>query len=479
MRQYSIIRKIKVRRFSSYMSLVILLTFFGMASLTNMLGETQKSRASTVILERGESIEWWDSSLDGNDIIIRNSSYWAGVGGIATEIYAPSRIDGGHTFKSLTVEPNGVLTTSNYGSTLPFNRIEVTGTFNIQTGGKLNLNGRGYGLSQGPGASYVFDGVNTTGASHSGVGGASRDNRYDYDEATPPGQPGSGSLWASTADSEWADQRDNNYGYGGGYIHILATTINLEAGSRISANGIGGNVRHPRGGASGGAIVLEDSDSGSRYDGTILALGAGCRERAAGSEGAGHCYSGGGGGGYIYIKTATSASVLSARRSYDLAGNWYNAIDMFKDTLSATSAPGWPYSSADIAVSGGSTERGESGAQGILTVVGTGVRMKKTLEPVVPGRGGSLDFNPYALQVGDNIKVVLDLRNLPVGENVWIEDGYLINPDGTGGRCKYQGELSATTGVAEYRGGDSSSVAIISIRTDIGYSSISYKCTVE
>ncbi|MCL5410318.1 MAG: hypothetical protein M1324_00480 [Patescibacteria group bacterium] len=209
------------------------------------------------------------------------------------------------------------------------------------------------------------------------------------------------------------------YGYPSSYI----SNIGLGGGGRagITGNTGGGDDHASSGGGGGGYGIVLKADTTLKVSSTAI---ADFRGGEGGAVGGGGGLGGGGGGGVIVV------------RSKNIDGD-------FKD---------------NFIISGGRSYDGASvnGADGVFqilpvsTVSPVEASIKKTLEPYQRGASCTAAnratcFNPYALQVGDIIKVVLDVYNAPVG-NWNLTDEYLKVPGGNY-KCSTNG-LHETAGVA-------------------------------
>lgn len=193
-------------------------------------------------------------------------------------------------------------------------KITVINGITVNSGGKINVSGKGFAPSvQQFGAGAGAGNNSNTGASHSGQGGyritsgaCDTSNppapAYDNSYSSTPELPGSSGYWSR------GQMKEPYYGYSGGYIYISAKTINLAQNSMVLANGVGGNQNNPFPGSSGGGIILKDADSNSKYLGAILASGGTVWDSSSTSE---HPPSGG--GGYIYIESQSNTDTLVDR----------------------------------------------------------------------------------------------------------------------------------------------------------------------
>jgi len=319
--------------------------------------------------------------------------------------------------------------------------ITVTETLSILGTGRINVNGKGFANSfitasggrtrfgAGPGAGYG-DHNSSPAASHAGLGGGQNDATVRYDNAVgnQPTLPGSAGGFNSDdmgcayrisvgyLDTLCIRGIDYYLGFGGGYISLSANVVNLSPGSAITANSTAGRSYQPTPGGSGGAIIIQDADSGSQYGGAIEAMGAGSDE----SED--HTISPGGGGS-IYIATSSgSVAGLRAKENTALAPSFYNASDWFRNNR-----PG-QFDVLKISASGGDSERGVDGSYGIVNIVGSQPPMAgihKIIDKIYPLDGTS----PYNLKPADKIRVTLHVTNLVAGQPITIRDEFFS--DGT------------------------------------------------
>ncbi|HAT73285.1 MAG TPA: hypothetical protein DCS63_10770, partial [Elusimicrobia bacterium] len=190
---------------------------------------------------------------------------------------------------NLTVEPGGRITHGNNATIRAYVvSLDVAGTFDLQAGSTITVDGLGYdgssiGAGWGPGGGPSGVNYNGCGGGHGGTGGVCKSagggvvndvGSYPTDLGSGGGRSYNGGLG----------------GAGGGAIILKAGTLTLNG--RITANGAaGGNNSYGAGGGAGGSVnITATSFSGS---GVILATGA--------VGGAGDYVGGGGGGGRILV----------------------------------------------------------------------------------------------------------------------------------------------------------------------------------
>lgn len=305
--------------------------------------------------------------------------------------------------------------------------------------------GTNYGFGPGGGISYQnYDGRSGGGGGFGGAGklgtsAATGSASYSYNSF----QHGSGGG-AASHDGGGADTSCADGGNGGGVIILNASSIKfMDITSKISANGTGGYMFQDDGNAVG---------------------------------------SGGGSGGLINI--TTSSFNYSSSISWNVAD--YSA-GINPGSIGQISVTGFDNNALfNLYVIGGdrsSSNRpndGSGGGGGWIVVQKTAVTpevtIKKTLIPYkrtgapttgcqanYPGEPIANCFNPYALQSGDVIKVVMDIGNPPSAYNLVDEylhvpsssykcsAKYLIdNPADLDGHAPYNNSVTAADGIISW-----------------------------
>lgn len=183
----------------------------------------------------------------------------------------------------VTVSASGTITSfgpsANGGAT---NRVWiVASSVEIVTGGKIDVNGKGYQGAAGPGAG--FSDVTPSGGGYGGIGGKGTTffGGTNYGSASLPEALGSGGgLWGGHAG-----------GLGGGAVRIDASG-SVTVNGAITANGLGGLSGYGAGGSGGSILITCDTFQGA---GSIAVAGG------SSPAGAGYDDPGGGGGGRISI----------------------------------------------------------------------------------------------------------------------------------------------------------------------------------
>jgi hypothetical protein len=176
-----------------------------------------------------------------------------------------------HYAASLTIQDGGVLTHASNSTTAAGERYKVilaiANDLTIQSGGQINVDGRGYSGQNGPG--YLAAG----GASHGGVGAgvnAMATVATTYGSVTAPTRLGSGGSYNTTFQS------------GGGAVQLIVggtATVN----GAISAAGVETGSGATYGGSSGGSVFLKTGALAGM--GTIAANAASVSARGLGGGG--------------------------------------------------------------------------------------------------------------------------------------------------------------------------------------------------
>ena len=209
-------------------------------------------------------------------------------------------VDGAHTFNSIHIEEGGTLTHSPDPDGQLGNRLDltITGDLTVDAGGRISVDGQGYGARSGPeaGQNDPYHNVHGSGGGHGGVGG----------ECTPTAS-GGGVYGSVTEPDEFGSGGGNNTngGAGGGVVDITVVGT-FELNGEVSADGADGGSRG--GGGAGGSIQIHAG--GIAGTGTISADGGD----------AGDSYGGGGGGGRIAVYYADISGFTESNVS--AAGGW-------------------------------------------------------------------------------------------------------------------------------------------------------------
>ncbi|MCK4658828.1 MAG: hypothetical protein KAV82_04835, partial [Phycisphaerae bacterium] len=208
-----------------------------------------------------------DWQYDGEDIIVQGCSV---------------TIDGAHSFNSLTIENNGVVTHSYNGANPDYMLdLAISDYVQVDLGSRIDVTGRGYTSLNGPGAGGDSS-SGGGGGGHGGVGGSGSQGGGGgvYGSVIEPMHLGSGGGRAYSY--------SDNGGTGGGVVKlIIGGALTLDG--TISANGNAGEWDRAGGGAGGSVWIAAGTLAGS---GDLTANG-----------GSGNNYGGGGAGGRIAVYT--------------------------------------------------------------------------------------------------------------------------------------------------------------------------------
>ena len=216
-----------------------------------------------------------NNAYDGMEIVISNCTL---------------TVDGSHSFASLQVLDGGNLThsflTGGSGLNSGLN-LTITGDISVTSGGRINVDGRGYSTGAGKGQGFSAGSpLSGSGAGYGGYGGQSVAlgvTGLTYDSFQVPDSPGSGG----------GRGYGGMGGAGGGSVKLVVGGT-LQVDGSVSADGANG-LNSGSGGGSGGSIWLSvQSLTGT---GSLSANGG------AGEPGQG----GGGGGGRIFIQYASNS----------------------------------------------------------------------------------------------------------------------------------------------------------------------------
>ncbi|MCB8985563.1 MAG: carboxypeptidase regulatory-like domain-containing protein [Ardenticatenaceae bacterium] len=270
---------------------VLLFTLFWLAANRTSAAPTATVNLCTL---PGARIDVGDFSHEGDDLV---------VGGCQGEI------NGSHAFNSLTVQTGSTLV---HSDTLTVS-LTINTNATVETGGSINLTGRGYAggtagydPGDGPGGGQIGDGTGG-GGGHGGFGGARLNNFVQAGDAYgDPYRPTTiGSGGASCAANSFCSAPGGNGGNGGGAVH-LAVAGNLTIDGSILANGANAafvNGIIPGSGGAGGSIWLE-----------AATLSGGGQILADGGSGTGVRKVGGGGGRIaIYAASNSFSGTISAQ----------------------------------------------------------------------------------------------------------------------------------------------------------------------
>ena len=218
-------------------------------------------------------------------------------------------LNGSHTFENLLIKNHARLTHEEISTNMTyFMDLAITGNLTIDTGGQINVDGRGFsGAYQGGNLSYTGitygnttknGSSNVSGGSHGGTGGSDINgfSGVSYGSVQNPIYPGAG---GGAVDS-------NHKGGNGGGVIILKVDGDVKIDGSVSANGNNAGINKGGGGAGGTIQIHCNTIYGDGY----LSANGGNGGVYTG------CDTGGGGGGRISIHYASlGGNILNANRN--------------------------------------------------------------------------------------------------------------------------------------------------------------------
>lgn len=195
---------------------------------------------------------------------------------------------------TLTIASGGLVThpANSTAETYALN-VVTTGDITINSGGSINVLGKGYSCSNGPGAGGPAIAGYGNGGSYGGAGGRTNTTYPTvlYGSSTQPTNSGSGGTCYSGT---------TGGGSGGGVAMLKSTSGNIIVNGSINANGGVGNAIPYGSGGSGGSIWLQATTVTGT--GTLTANGANPYSNSGAA----------GGGGRIAFTYSNNLQVLSA-----------------------------------------------------------------------------------------------------------------------------------------------------------------------
>lgn len=252
-------------------------------------------------------------------------------------------------------------------------RLTITGDLHVESGGAIDVVGRGYARGYGVGfgesaiTSIPYSLSAASGAGHGGVGGDSGSGAS--------GGISFGSAHQPTALGSGGGSSNGSGGNGGGAIQIVVGD-ELRVDGQITADGAAGTNSHSGGGAGGSVWLTAGLFSGA---GTVTANG-----------GSGELYQGGGGGG------GRIALVYSS--------------NLFTGDIIARGGEGWM-------------------AGGAGTIYKSNVSTLGTVEVIINNRDATGADTTYSISAVHDLVIergalltgnISNVRNLFVGSNSWI-----------------------------------------------------------
>jgi hypothetical protein len=227
-------------------------------------------------------------------------------------------------------------------------------------------------------------------------------------------------------------------GSGGGMIDLNVGNINFcsTANCKIIAKGDMGETIHSRegGAGSGGSIHIRSSQTLSLSSSPVINANGGTAA-ADRDDWKGKTFSGYGGGGRVLIEGPNSgggfANITARAGCADYpASNCTTRIDFIPSVESIADHPEWWAREGTVIISSNEA----------MTV-------KKKLE-AIDRSGYGINFNPYALQVGDKIQVRLTVSNFQAGLGFVLSDEFLKNVSGSVNKCEFISGSAGTSGTA-------------------------------
>src|SRR4051812_45331355 len=186
--------------------------------------------ASTIILTNSITISEANTNYDGQDLVISGATV---------------TVDGSHSFASLLLTNDAVLTHSSCSPTETHTLdLIVTNQIVVSSNSRIDVSGKGYLAGRTTGNATVGGATGKGGGSHAGLGGYDvwgRSGRTYGNFASP-------SDWGSGGGS----------GPGGGLVKVEAGTFELDG--QLLANGPSG---YDGAGAGGGVLVIVNNLQGS------------------------------------------------------------------------------------------------------------------------------------------------------------------------------------------------------------------------
>lgn len=378
--------------------------------------------------------------------------------------------------------------------------IEATDKITMLAGGIIDVDGKGYpggywnvsGVwqndSYGPGRGgdsvAGIDRVSGFGGSFGGLGnhypGFNPPNAgtiYNYYNAGS-GETEFGSGGGAVYYNGGEDYAGTWGGEGGGRVRLKANTLAIEPLSYITADGGTGHqdgnyIDNTGGGGSGGAIVLNvanidmsavinDSFASSSYPTSTVTIPEKFNAIVSGGKNNG-----------LHLDTYGSDGVIQVNTQDNVIGSLFQ--------MSAQGGRACAYFDAKFCTRAapGNDNDGSGGGGGWIVVQSagdvSGVSINKLLIPVSRTDGTTV-FNPYALKMGDIIRVQLDVYNMVPGNTYSITDEALMTSGiASGQKCGIVLNSSVPSGIT-------ASDEIINwtvVSGPTGQQTLSYRCQVQ
>lgn len=261
--------------------------------------------ASTFAIPSGVTFNHNSGAALPNVATLTDSGTFVWTGGTTASL-ANMTVGGTFTFNTgstlslttLTVPSGGLINSSANSSAETYKvNITVSGNADIQSGGSINVDGKGFTTGNGTGKGTNPGGQQGGGGGYGGDGGTGTN--------TGTGGAGYGSITAPTSIGS-PGGGPGSPGSGGGAIRLTVAGT-LTVNGTLTANGNNGPTDN--GGGSGGSIYLDATSGTITGGGTIRANGG-----SGGGSGCCNWGAGGGGGGRValYYTTNTFSGTNSA-----------------------------------------------------------------------------------------------------------------------------------------------------------------------
>lgn len=473
-----------------------------------------------------------DVVIDGVEVYADSQPVWqpGSSNDVGTSCYSGELCDTKRRFSSLTIKNGGVLThhglirnnsvnvngsllDSSYGP-IRFKKIdiEVSGNIVLSSRGRIDANGKGY-----PGGKHVFRSVESE--TNIDPDYITSTNWITNNDGFGPG----GGKGSDISGHELAG-RGGGYGGAGGKNSVSSglggVSYNLNSNNNVDEEvewGSGGGGAIPVsggtnnrcvGGAGGGRIKI--SADSIIFQDTESKISANGDNGTTANWSNDHCAGGSGSGGSVVIKYANRLSIIptlsdinrgilgpvdggsldrSAPISSDIAslatqgyaGELINNTEQLFNNQVISARGGvarYNQSPGETDVVGGG---GGGGRIYIKKTGNSGISVLKTLEPLKRNGVANISFNPYALQPNDQIKVTLNIANIPSGSSVSIADDLLKTPAGsTTKKCVYDsGSNTQSSGLFDATNTSSTLTWLQVGGGTSGKATITYTCTVQ
>ncbi len=524
MKRLSLVSRIRLRQAITYLMLPLLAVLITLGVTTDLFN-TQKT-AQAITLSGGGSIPETIGKTD--DLILNGGIYYMDdvrvfqsgdkVGQFCSQSQTLN-CDSKRHFKNLTLTNGAVLThhpapaqdTSVVDETTGAHRwrkvdIELSGDLKINSGSRIDVDGKGYpgGVRTHPkgygpkGGNGVIETnqarVGANGGGNKGRGGQGYCIGSDGGCVNPEG----GTEFEGIIPQTYNDTNyDFDFGSGGGHANQFHGVVLKIAGANGGAGG--GRIKI----FASGQIII--SNWGSNLNSQITADGkTGYLHSEGGNE---KELSGAGAGGSVFLSANGFTTPVSSPKDavYGISAiggevRNYNTKEFYKEDSPIPGLLDWVALSHSVGADGVLTNGtsllltsisakggysnylngykllGAGGGGGEVRIVDLSSKfnMYKKLENHSRNDDPNITFNPYALQVGDVIKVTIEVTNLTVGQTVTISDDILVSKPNGSVKCI---PLQGTYGNGAYPSNGTTISWSITATSDV--ESVSYYCKVQ